>query len=147
MISKTSIVLTFFPYKSIGGQIWPCRKISQRQPRGIIWRNLIVLAYPMLHINLQGHRPFGSREEDFLMFLPYMKMVAILVMWLGPFEQTFVPPSHVGFIWNFTLIGQAVSEEKMFKEYGRRRTTYDDGWTTEPAYTISSPMSLKAQMS
>ena len=34
---------------------------------------------------------------------------------------------------------QAVSEEKMFKEGGRR--------TTEPAYTISSPMSLKAQVS
>ena len=48
-----------------------------------------------------------------------------------------------------TLIGQAVSEETMFKECGRRRTTMtdDDGRTTEPAYTISSPKSLKAQVS
>ena len=64
-----------------------------------------------------------------------MDMAAILVIWPGPFEQSFVPPS----IWNLTLIGQAVSEEKMYKECGRR--------TTEPAYTISSLMSLKAQVS
>ena len=40
------------------------------------------------------------------------------------------------------LIGQAVSEEKIF-ENGRRRTTddgrTDDGRTTEHGYTISSP--------
>ena len=52
-----------------------------------------------------------------------MGMVAILVTWPGPFEQTFVPPSHGGSIWNLTLIGQAVSEEKMFKECGWRMTT------------------------
>ena len=26
----------------------------------------------MLHTNFQGHRPFGSGEEDFLRFVPYM---------------------------------------------------------------------------
>ena len=52
-----------------------------------------------------------------------MGMAAILVMWSGSFEQTFVPPSHGGSIWNLTLIGQVVSEEKMFKECGRRQTT------------------------
>ena len=57
----------------------------------------------------------------FFRFLPYMAMAAILVMW--PFEQTFVPPSHRRSIWNLTLIGPVVSEEKMFKECGRRRTT------------------------
>ena len=31
----------------------------------------------MLHANFQGHRPFGSREEDFLRFLPYIGMAAI----------------------------------------------------------------------
>ena len=49
-----------------------------------------------------------------------MGLAAIMVMWPGPFEQTFVPSSHEGSIWNLTLIGQAVSEEKMFKECGRR---------------------------
>ena len=55
-----------------------------------------------------------------------MGMAAILVMWPGPFEQTFAPPSHRSSIWNLTLIGLVVSEEKMFKECGRRRTTEAD---------------------
>ena len=38
--------------------------------------------------------------------------------------------------------GQAVSEE-MFKSVDDD----EDGQTTEPSYTISSPMSLKAQVS
>ena len=52
----------------------------------------------MLHNKFQGHWPFDSREKDFLMLLTYMGMVASLVMLLGPFEQTFVPPSHGGSI-------------------------------------------------
>ena len=34
----------------------------------------------MLHIKFPGNRPAGSGEEDFLRFLPYMGMAAILVM-------------------------------------------------------------------
>ena len=52
-----------------------------------------------------------------------MGIVAILVMWPGPFEQTFVSPSHRSSIWNLTLISPLVLEEKMFKECGRRRRT------------------------
>ena len=74
----------------------------------------------MLHTNFQGHQPFGS--EEVFKVLPYMGMAAILVMWPGPFEQAFVPQSHGGAIWNFTLTGQAVSEEKMFKQCGRQTT-------------------------
>ena len=118
---------TFFPYKSIRDQIWPCRKIGQGQPSVIIWTNLVVPEHSMLHTKFQGHQPFDSREEDFLsfffFFLPCMGIAAILVLWTGPFEQTFVPPSHRIFIWNMTLIGPVVSEEKMLKEYGRRTTT------------------------
>ena len=55
-----------------------------------------------------------------------MGMTAIFVIWLGQFEQTFIPPSHRNSIWNLTLIGAVVSEEKMFKECGRRT----DGQTT-----------------
>ena len=47
--------------------------------------HMVVLEYPMLHTNIQGHQPFGS-WEDFLKLLPYMGMTAILVMWPGPFE-------------------------------------------------------------
>ena len=34
----------------------------------------------MVHAKLQDHRTSGSGEEDFLRFLPYMSMVAILFM-------------------------------------------------------------------
>ena len=34
----------------------------------------------MIHAKFQNHRTSGSGEEDFLRFLPYMGMVAILVM-------------------------------------------------------------------
>ena len=34
----------------------------------------------MLHTKFQGHRPLGSGQEEFLRFLPYMGMAAILVM-------------------------------------------------------------------
>ena len=96
----------------------------------------------MLHTNFQGHQPFDSGEEDFLKFIPYMGMAANLVMWPVPVEQTFVPPSHGGSIWNLTLISPVVSEEKMFENvdihthihtYGRQR----------PTYPISSPLSLR----
>ena len=114
---------TFLPYKSIRDQIWPCRKICQAQPKVIIWANLVVLKHRKMHTKIQGHWLFGSGEEDFFRFLPYMAMAAILVMWPGPFEQTFVPSSHRSSTWNLTLIGPVVSEEKMFKECGGRQTT------------------------
>ena len=83
----------------------------------------------MLNTKFHGHRPFGS-GDDVLRILPFYGMAAILVMWPGPFEQTFVPPSHGGSIWNLTLIGPAVSEE-MFK---------DNQWTTEAylSYKLTS---------
>ena len=57
-----------------------------------------------------------------------MGMAAILVMWLGPFEQFFVPPISEGYIWNLVTIGPVVSEEKSFEIVdGRRQTTTDDG--------------------
>ena len=40
-----------------------------------------------------------------------MGMAATLVMWPGPFKQTFVPPSQWGSIWNLASIGPLVSEE------------------------------------
>ena len=61
---------TFFQYKSIMDQIWPCRKIGQGQPKVIIWTYLVALEYPMLHIKFQGYRPFGS-GDDFKVFTIY----------------------------------------------------------------------------
>ena len=79
IVSEKTIVLLSSHVKSIRDKIWPCHKIGQGQPSVIIWTNLVVLKYPMLHINFQGHHPFGSREEEFLRFLPYMGMAATLV--------------------------------------------------------------------
>ena len=116
-----------FPIQKHKGLNLPLRKIGQGQPIVIIWTNLVVLEHEMLHTKIQGHRPFGSGEEDFfLRFLPYTGMKASLVMWPWPFEQTFVLPSQGGSILNLTLIGSVVSEEKMFKECGRQ-TTDDRG--------------------
>ena len=49
-------------------------------------------------------------------------MAANFVMSPRPFEQTFIPPSHGGSIWNLTLTGPLPAEEKMFKECGRQTT-------------------------
>ena len=106
----------FFPIQKHKGPNLAYRKIGQGEPRVIIWINLVVLEHPMLCTKFQGHWPFGAGEEY---FLPYMGTAAILVMWPGRFDQTFVPPSQRSSIWNLTLIGPVVSEEKMFKECGR----------------------------
>ena len=59
--------------------------MGQGQTSHFIWTSLVVLTYMMLHTKFQGHGPIGSREEDFLRFLPYMGMVAMLVMWPNSF--------------------------------------------------------------
>ena len=83
------------------------------------------------------HQSIGSGEEDFLRFLPYMGMAAMLVMWPRPFEQFFLPKGPGGCIWNLVAIGPVVSEEESFEIVDGRRMM--DGRTTEPAYTISFP--------
>ena len=64
-------------------------------------------------------------EKIFEGFLTYMGVAAILVMQPRPRQQTVIPPSHWGSIWN--LIGTVVLEEKIFEKCGR--TT--DGWTDD----------------
>ena len=54
--------------------------MGQGQTTDLIRTTLVVLAYMMLHTKFQGHGSIGSGEEDFLRFLPYMGMVAMLVM-------------------------------------------------------------------
>ena len=51
-----------------------------------------------------------------------MGVANILVMWQGPFEQTFVPASLGVSIWNSSLIGPMVSEEKLFENVDGRTT-------------------------
>ena len=72
--------------------------------------------------------PLVLEKKIFYRFLPYMGMVAILVMWSRCPEQTFVPLTHGGSTWNLAWIGPAVSEKKIF-ENGRRTDNgrMDDG--------------------
>ena len=65
-----------------------------------------------------------------------MGMVAILVMWPGPFEQTFVPPSQGGSTWNLASIGQVVSKEKMFENVDAR--TYTGTTEAYPYYKLTN---------
>ena len=46
----------------------------------------------MIRATIQPKGILGSGEEDFLRFLPYMVMAAILVNGPQPFKQSFVPP-------------------------------------------------------
>ena len=57
-----------------------------------------------------------------------MGVAAILVMWPGPFEPTFVSASYGVSIWNLSSIGPVVSEEKMFENVDGRTP---DGLTPE----------------
>ena len=50
--------------------------MGQGQPRVII---LVVPSYMMLHTKFQGLVSIGSGVEDFLRFLPYMDIAAMLV--------------------------------------------------------------------
>ena len=105
--------------------------MGQGQPRVIIWTTLVVLPYTMLHTKFQGHWSIGSGEEDFLRFLPYMGMAAMLVMWPSSFEQLFFPKGPEGCIWNLVAIGPVVSEKKSFEIVDGRTTdgrrTTDNG--------------------
>ena len=52
----------------------------------------------MLRTKFQGHWSIDSGEEDFLRFLSYMGMAAMLVMGPRPFEQFFFPKGPEGCI-------------------------------------------------
>ena len=54
--------------------------MGQGQPGVINCITLIELLYIITHTKFQGHQSIGSGKEDFLSFLPYMGMAAMLVM-------------------------------------------------------------------
>ena len=96
----------------------------------------------MLHTKFQGHWSISSGEEDFLRFLPYMGMAAMLFMWSRPFEQLLFPKGPGVCIWNLVAIGPVVSEEKSFEIVDGQRT--DEGWPTDdgPCLYYKLPRSL-----
>ena len=52
----------------------------------------------MLHTKFQGHLSIASGEEDFLQFLSYIGIVAMLVMWPNSFVQIIIPILTSAFI-------------------------------------------------
>ena len=52
----------------------------------------------MLHTRFQGHRSIGSGEEDFLRFLPYMGMAAMVTQLIYINFHSYYPSSfHMNF--------------------------------------------------
>ena len=71
-----------------------------------------------------------------------MGMVAILVMWHRPFEQTFIHLSHGGATWNLASISLEVSKEKKFENVNL--SDLDEGqWMT---LTFDSHIGLCADL-
>ena len=69
----------FFPLKSLCGQIWPCHKLGQGQPKVMIYVNYDGLESLMLHFKFHWYRTTGSEEEDFSRFVLFITLAAILV--------------------------------------------------------------------
>ena len=70
---------TFFPYTCIGKHTSPLRKKVKCKCMTIILAILVDLPSPMISAKIQPQGILRSGEEDFLRFLPYMGMAAILV--------------------------------------------------------------------
>ena len=58
-----------------------------------------------------------------------MGMAAILVMWPGPFEYTFIPQPHGDSIWNLASIGPVVLRRRCLKSVDDGQMM--DGQTTD----------------
>ena len=136
--------LRIFPYKSTREQSWPCCKVVQGQPRIITWTNFEGSKSLMLYTKFEGHRPAGFGEDFFKGFKHTWAWRPFWSNNLDHLNKLLFPTSQWDSTWNLALIGPVVSEE-MFEEC--RRWTDDDERKTEPAYTTSSPMCLKAQVS
>ena len=97
----------------------------------------------MLHTKSQRYWPFGSGEEVFWSFLPYRRMAAILFKWYRGGEQTLLQPFAAPYeIWLW--LAKWFLRRKRLNSVDGQTTTA--GRRTEPAYTISSPQSLKVQV-
>ena len=66
-----------------------------------LFEKMLVLEYPVLHTKFQGHKSVGPGEDEFKLLFTINWMTAMLVMWSTVSEQTFVPPTTGGTIWNW----------------------------------------------
>ena len=61
--------MQFFQLKNQRDQRWLSCKIDQSQPRLIIYINIVVVEFQLLHTKFQGNHLKGSGEKDFLSLL------------------------------------------------------------------------------
>ena len=73
------------PIQFIGKQTWPPRKKVKCQCKIFSLATLIDLPFLTVCAKIQPQGILSSGEEDFLRFLPYIGMAAILVNRLQPF--------------------------------------------------------------
>ena len=125
--------------KHIRGLIWPCRKIGKVQlAQGYNLKDVIVLEHSMLHTNFQGHRPFGSKEEDFLRFY---HIWAWRLSRSCDLDLSFSQPMETPYeIWLW--LAKRFLRRKCLKIVVDMRTTTDK-WRQRPTYPISSPVSIR----
>ena len=134
-VSKKINNFHFFPIKSLCHQIWPWRKMCQGKLRVIIWTTLVVLALTMLHTKFQGHWSIGSGEEDFLRFLPYMGMAAMLVMWPNSYKFSFLFSPKLSYEFWLQIASLFLRKTSfnfvigvIFDQGQRMTLTYDTHW-------------------
>ena len=131
--------LSVFPYKSLTYQSWPCHKLGQGHCKVIICINYDGPACPMLHTKFQGHRPFGSGEEDFWrVFTIYGRGGHLGHVTQIPgtnFRSPDLGRLHMKYGFNRPV----VSEKKMFENL-------DDGWTDGMTLTFSDIISSFAHL-
>ena len=114
---KFGPLLHVFPIKRLCSNTYcqnlPCHKIGQGQLRVIIYINPVDHGSPKLHITLQVHRTSGSRRK----FLKVSFIWAWQPSWSCELDHLYqlLFPHPRRLHKNLALIGQAVSEEKMFE--------------------------------
>ena len=132
---------TFHPFsiQNPKGPNLTVAKMGHGQPRFTIWTNLVVLSHLMLHTctKFQSNQP-SSSGEDFLRFLPYICMVAILAIRPAPSEQIFNKPLPGGCIWNLIEISTVVSKENSFEHVNKQSilVTFGQGHWMNLAFGI-----------
>ena len=105
----------FFPLKSISNQIWPCHKIGQGNSKVIIW-TIMMCWSPQCYIpSFVEIRPPVPKKMIFKGFLPYMGMVAIMVMWPASCHQIFISLYLKALIQSLVQINTVVSEKIQFE--------------------------------
>ena len=92
--------------------------MCQGQLRVIIYIYFVELEYIMLHAKFHHHRTISSVGEDFLRFFTIYGHDGHLGHVTWTIYINFLPPSHGGSTWNLVLIGQVISEKKMFENNG-----------------------------